>query len=210
MQATPPGKSERSRTRVTALVALAGLATVLAIVGFLTTTGSAQAATTTRVKLKVVGCEGCKLIALNWKGANQPSYGTRKIVGGVAVFNVPKAATKGLGFIIQNTAANADHQAQTVIVARYKGLIKGEPVPGYRARNGHYATQCWAGTTRDQVNLTVTVKHFPTTSIDGSAVNDAIRAYFNPTVASIGTPWATWNGGLYTQSVINCSGVYPG
>ena len=39
---------------------------------------------------------------------------------------------------------------------------------------------------------------------------DAIRPYFSPTVRSVGTPWRAYRGQLGTQSVVNCSGSYPG
>ena len=166
------------------------------------------AAARTAVTIQVHGCNGCELTPVNFR--TQRGYTPHTVRSGLVRFTLPSGATRGLGFLVTNSAPHAATQARYLAVARYRGKAAGRPVSATYAAHAGRATQCWAGTSRSRTTLKLTVRHFAgTSSYDGSRT-DEIRPYFSPTLRSLGTPWRTHRGQLATQSVIDCSGNYPG
>lgn len=158
----------------------------------------------TTVTVKASGCQGCRIGPFNFRTQTAVGMGTA-ITNGVAVLRVETSLTRGMGFFITNSAPNANSDTNWLAVTRYKGKNPGNGVTERSAANAKYATQCWAGTDRRKVTLRLTVRHFTISDNFGNPT-DVARAYFSPTLRTIGKPWETVDGALATQSVLDCSG----
>jgi hypothetical protein len=172
----------------------------------------AHAGESVTIKLKVSNCEGCTIhagnLATGWGMGVDSPLTVQTVAAGRALFILPKSVTRGLSFSINNPGPNIEYFSDKLAVARYTGMPKGKRVKPHRAAEAAYATPCWAGARKNRVNLRMTVDYFPVWSHADGRYLDALRAYFNPSLRSIGSGWETWYGQLGTQSVIDCNGNF--
>jgi hypothetical protein len=147
---------------------LTGLASVL-VCALLTSLLSAAAPTPavgapakTVIKVRVVGCEGCRVQPVQIKKGDVTYWGPEKTVPAQDArvrFRVPTTRTQAMTFLVY---APFDQWAQDGIpltpITRFKAKSAGDPVRWPYARKKHRASACWSGTTRSTVRNTLVVK----------------------------------------------------
>jgi hypothetical protein len=134
------------RNRLTSAVVVLGLAGVMPA-------PSAAAEATTTIALKVVGCDGCRIQAVQNVEGDLPYRSRFKRVENRRVeFVVPTARTEQMAFIVY---APFDEVAQfgfpMVVIVGFRGKAPGDVVSDAYARGTHTGSGCWAGTTESVV-----------------------------------------------------------
>lgn len=104
---------------------------------------------TTTIKLKVVGCQGCKVVAVqNVSGALTYQSTTERVRRHRVEFVVPTDRTKQMAFVV---FARFDDIAQAgfpmVVMVGWKDKDPGDGVSSAYAAGVHKGSGCWAGTT---------------------------------------------------------------
>jgi hypothetical protein len=225
----PPDKQRNSTTKLILALA-AGLIALLVLVALIvfaatraTTTDSPSPEPTppaktelpatdgmTNVTVKITGCDDC-LVRAVWSGFTPDeapidpwNSGALAIVNGQVSFVAPVPKTQGLAFELSSPRSQLDFVP--VAVTRYEQLTVGAPVTPEAAATSTSAYGCWAGTTMASAELHLTVDWYTGKSLDGTPTTMP-RAFFNPGIATFGTPTQAWDGTLGHQNVWSC---YPG
>jgi len=131
---------------------LASLLGALALIAALPTPSAAapaRAEATTTIKLKVGGCDGCRVVAIqNVGGALVYQSSTEKVKHHRVEFVVPTERTQQMAFAV---FAPFDDLAQAgfpmVVMVGWKDKDPGDGVPSAYAAGVHKGSGCWAGTT---------------------------------------------------------------
>ncbi len=148
------------RTRLaTALCALALAATPPAP----SVAGAPRVDGTTTIRLKVVGCDGCKIQAVQNVDGDLPYRSRFKHVkDGRVEFVVPTASTTQMAFIVFAAFDQvSDAGFPMVVMVGWKDKGPGEGVSAAYSGGVHKGSGCWAGTTDTVVKnkLVVTRVH---------------------------------------------------
>jgi hypothetical protein len=130
------------RTRLPSALAALALAAVLP-------TPSAAAEATTTIDLKVVGCDGCKIQAVqNVDGSLPYTSPIKRVRQRHVEFVVPTERTAQMAFIVY---APFDEVAQAgfpmVVIVGFRGKEPGDRVSNSFANGVHQGSGCWSGTT---------------------------------------------------------------
>jgi hypothetical protein len=131
---------------------LASLLSTLALLAALPTPSAAAPARvdpTTTIKLKVVGCAGCRVVAVqNVGGALTYQSTTERVRRHRVEFVVPTERTQQMAFVV---FARFDDIARAgfpmVAMVGWKDKDPGDGVPSAYAAGVHKGSGCWAGTT---------------------------------------------------------------
>ena len=132
---------------------LASLLGALALLAALPTPSVAApapaAATTTTIELKVVGCNGCRVLAIqNVGGAVTYQSATERVKKHRVTLVVPTANTPQMAIVV---FARFDDLAQAgfpmVVMVGWKGKDPGDSISNRWAQGVHKGSGCWAGTT---------------------------------------------------------------
>jgi hypothetical protein len=120
---------------------------------------------TTRLTLRVHGCEGCTIQPVQATDGSKPAWrGKAKTVqDGLVHWKTAQRRTTGMSFDMFDPNAVA-LDFMTDIVVAYPGLDVGERVPASFAKHQKRANACWAGSQRASVTLRVRVERFPSMS----------------------------------------------
>lgn len=146
------------------------LAAALAAAALTSTTGSATAAAPrTTIRLKVVGCDGCTVLAVQTRGGDAPYMSTNKVVrNGMANLSVPTARTRGMSVLVYSSFSE-EQSYPTVAVTQFRAKKPGATVSWAYARQKRTMSGCWAGTSRNVVRNTMVVKHVTVAGKDRAA-----------------------------------------
>jgi hypothetical protein len=131
---------------------LASVLVTLALIAALPTPGDAahaRAEATTTIKLKVVGCTGCRVVAIqNVGGALVYQSAMERVKHHRVTFVVPTERTQQMAFAV---FARFDDIAQAgfpmIVMVGWKDKDPGDSVPSAYAAGVHKGSGCWAGTT---------------------------------------------------------------
>jgi hypothetical protein len=118
---------------------------------------------TTTVKLKVVGCDGCRIQAVqNVAGSLPYRSTTKRVKDGKVEFVVPADRTQQMAFIVFAPFDEvADAGFPMVVMVGWKDKEPGQAVSAAYAAGVHRGSGCWAGTAEAVVKnkLVVTRVH---------------------------------------------------
>jgi hypothetical protein len=152
------------RTRLASAVTAVALASSLSTQ--VVSAPAAGADATTTIRLKVQGCEGCKIQAVQNVAGDLPYRSRFKHVKDRRVeFVVPTERTEQMAFIVY---APFDEVAKfgfpMVVIVAFKGKQPGDVVSDAYARGVHVGSGCWAGTSEPVIDnklvvTGVTVRH---------------------------------------------------
>jgi hypothetical protein len=136
------------RTRLAPAVVALALAIGLPASGLAAPAQQDRDATTT-IKLKVVGCQGCRIVAVqNVGGALTYQSTTERVKHHRVEFVVPTDRTPQMALAV---FASFDDIAQAgfpmIVMVGWKGKDPGESVSAAYAAGVHKGSGCWAGTT---------------------------------------------------------------
>ena len=126
-----------------------------------TPVGAAEATTT--IELKVVGCDGCRVQAVqNVDGSLPYTSSSERVRRGHVRFVVPTDRTVQMAFIVYapfDEAAKAGFPM--VVIVGFRGKAPGDRVSDAFAAGSHRGSGCWSGTTDSLVTnkLIVTRQH---------------------------------------------------
>jgi hypothetical protein len=131
---------------------LASILTALALAALLPVHGASaepRGDPTTTVKLKVVGCDGCRIQAVqNVDGSLPYQSGTKRVKDGKVEFVVPADRTQQMAFIVFAPFDEvADAGFPMVAMVGWKDREPGQGVSAAYAAGVHKGSGCWAGTT---------------------------------------------------------------
>jgi hypothetical protein len=143
---------------------LASVLSALALTAALPTLGAAapaRADATTTIKLRVVGCNGCRVLAIqNVGGAVTYQSETERVRKHRVSFVVPTDRTPQMAIVV---FARFDDIAQAgfpmVVMVGWKGKEPGDSISGGYAKGVHKGSGCWAGTTDPIVKNRLVVTH---------------------------------------------------
>lgn len=129
-----------------------------ALVMGVVTPASADGLTT--IRIKVTGCNGCKIFAhdsahRDWstvKHGYSRILDRAKVRNGKATLKVPTAQTPGMSFAVYDGPYSTGGGVPMVAV-RYQGKAVGETVSEYEAAGAATGSFCWAGTDRKRVSM---------------------------------------------------------
>jgi hypothetical protein len=133
------------RNRLVPILAVLALAVGVPAPGAL----AAHRDATTTIKLKVSGCQGCRIQAVQNVGGGLPYRSkTKRVKNRKVEFVVPTDATHQMAFLVY---APFDEVAKAgfpmIVMVGWKGKDPGEGVSPAYAAGVHKASGCWAGTT---------------------------------------------------------------
>jgi len=168
--------------------------------------GGACTHATTRLHLRVTGCNRCT-ISLQHAVSGNPNVWTSapQRIGPdeTATFSVRTARTQGLSFVLR-APWQGDTGAVPNIVTRYRGHQVDSAIGRTGARHGTHAEGCWAGTTVDRVRLDFHVARVPATTLTGDPTQIPL-AYATHTMSSWKPKVKTYNGTIANQDASYCT-----
>lgn len=157
-------------------------------------TSVAQAQTTTVLRVRVPGCNGCQVTAV----ADNPE-GQRKwsatVADGVAQLELPTPNTLGMAFFVQGERDGIDTRLRTLVALQPDEVAPGSPVSGATIQRADTTGYCWAGTT-----LNVATMQFQARENNGR-VN---QAWANPALPTL-TPTVKLGGKPETPIRVACA-----
>jgi hypothetical protein len=134
------------RTRLASVLSALALTAALPT---LSAAAPARADATTTIKLRVVGCDGCRVLAIqNVGGAVTYQSETERVKKHRVTFVVPTDRTPQMAIVV---FARFDDVAQAgfpmVVMVGWKGKDPGDSISTGYAKGVHTGSGCWAGTT---------------------------------------------------------------
>jgi hypothetical protein len=145
--------------------------------------GAAEATTT--IRLDVVGCDGCRVQAVQNVDGTLPYQSESRVVRrGHVSFTVPTSSTQRMAFLVY---APFDEEARAgvpmVVVLGYRGKDPGEKISMRFALGSHVSSGCWAGTSDAVVdNRLVVTRQRTRSSLLGPGTYTIAAGHFARTV----------------------------
>lgn len=180
---------------------------------------------TTAITLRLSGCDGCWIRAVNNRSdANVRFEGTRvPVAGGTVVLTVPTASTVGMVFDItrpEEGEGDADWgwewPGHVFVAIQYAGLPPGATASNAQAAAAERASPCWAGTAQPAVTLDIRARIVPvfTLGLTDEDETDWVTvptpsAWLTPSEAALPPFWRPVKGALVADDVPDCEVKAP-
>lgn len=213
----------RTLLRAVALVAAAGL--LIGLAGSATAQAPRAAAATTTITIRMSGCDGCWIRAVNNRSdAPVRHVGPRvPVSGGVVVLTVPTASTVGMVFDVTRPDEGEgdadwgwDLPGYVFVAIQQEGIPPGTPVSPAQATAAERASPCWAGTAEPTVTLDVRARIVDvlTLGLDDDDETAWVpvptpAAWLSPAQAALAPFWEPVKGALIADEWPDCETSPP-